>query len=277
MTRALTPPLSFVHGLAGFFSLVEKTVRARAAYRLSTLISLVTSASGYAIFLLVWRELYASGKVDGLVPREELFAYLIVAFVLNFTLWLMVEGRFSQRLRQGLIACDLLRPIGFMPSQLAQALGDAAMNVTIALPVYAVGVFFGGRGVLPPSFAALALGLMSVLLAFLVNFGISYLMVQFSFVTQTLYGIYFARMAMHQAFSGLSAPLALFPASLASWGSVLPFRHVIETPTRILLGHAPLAEVPRLLAWQALWAGGLFAISASIFHLVLRRHQLQGG
>lgn len=276
MRRELAPPLSFAAGLRGFFTLAEKTVRARAAYRMSTVVLLVTNAAAYVVFLLVWRQLYASGKVAAL-PREKLFAYLIVAFALNTGLPLLVEGRFVQRLRQGLIGTDLLRPIGFMPAQLAQAVGDAAMSFGLALPVYGLGVLFVGREVLPHGVASFGLGLASILLALLVSFGVSYLVVQVAFVTQTAYGIIFARASLHQAFSGVAAPLALFPDRLATWASWLPFRHVIETPVRILLGLAPAEEIPRLLLAQALWAAGLLAVSSGIFHLVLRRHQIQGG
>lgn len=277
MSSPLRDPPSFSQALRGFVSLADKTARGRAAYRAAILVTLFTSALGYVVFFLVWRELYRSGTASALMPKAELFAYLLVAFVLNFVLSLQVESRFGQRLRQGLIASDLLRPLGFMQFQLAQAVGDVLINLLFALPVYAVGYLFLGGDVLPPHASAWALGVVSVALALLVNFAISYLLVQLSFVTQTLYGVYFARAAMHQAFSGVAAPLATFPGALGAWASVMPFRHVIETPARILLGQAVPAEIPMLLCGQLAWGLGLLAVSSAIFHGVLRRHQIQGG
>jgi len=277
VSAALRAPPTFTQALRGFVSLADKTARARVAYRAAILVSLCTSALGYVVFFLVWRELYASGTASALMPQADLFSYLVVAFVLNFALSLQVEGRFGQRLRQGLIAADLLRPLGFLSFQLAQALGDLAMNLVFAVPVYAVGFFFLGPGVLPPSATALSCGVVSVGLALLVNFAISYLLVQVSFVTQTLYGVYFARAALHQAFSGVAAPLAMFPGALATWAHAMPFRHVIETPARILLGQARHSEIPGLLFGQAAWALGLLALSSAIFNAVLKRHQIQGG
>ena len=277
MSTALRPPATFGQALRGFVSLADKTARGRAAYRGAIFVTLVTSALGYVVFFLVWRELYRSGTASALMPKAELFSYLVVAFVLNFVLSLQVEGRFGQRLRQGLITSDLLRPLGFLPFQLAQAVGDVMMNLLFALPVYGAGYLFLGSDVLPADGAALGLGLISVLLALLVNFAISYLLVQISFVTQTLYGVYFARAAMHQAFSGVAAPLAMFPDALGAWANVMPFRHVIETPVLVLLGQAPAEEIPALLLGQVAWALGLLALSSAIFHSVLRRHQIQGG
>lgn len=277
MSALLREPPSVAQALRGFVALADKTARARAAYRAAILVTLFTSALGYVVFFLVWRELYRSGTASALMPKAELFSYLLVAFVLNFLLSLQVENRFGQRLRQGLITSDLLRPLGFLPFQLAQAVGDVVMNLLFALPVYAAGYFFLGSEVLPRDASSLALGLVSVALALLVNFSISYLLVQLSFVTQTLYGVYFARAALHQAFSGVAAPLSTFPALLGAWASAMPFRHVIETPARILLGQAAPAEIPALLLGQLAWGVGLLALSSAIFHSVLRRHQIQGG
>jgi ABC-2 type transport system permease protein len=277
VSALLREPPSVAQALRGFVVLADKTARARAAYRAAILVTLFTSALGYVVFFLVWRELYRSGTASALMPKAELFSYLLVAFVLNFLLSLQVENRFGQRLRQGLITSDLLRPLGFLPFQLAQAVGDVVMNLLFALPVYAAGYFFLGSEVLPRDASSLALGLVSVALALLVNFSISYLLVQLSFVTQTLYGVYFARAALHQAFSGVAAPLSTFPALLGAWASAMPFRHVIETPARILLGQAAPAEIPALLLGQLAWGVGLLALSSAIFHSVLRQHQIQGG
>jgi ABC-2 type transport system permease protein len=214
---------------------------------------------------------------NGGLPSERLFPYLIAAFVLNFTLSLSVEVRFGQRLRQGLITSDLLRPLGFMPFQLAQAVGDAAANLVLALPLLALAAFELGGALLPADLLSGLAGVVSVGLGFLVNFGVSYLVVQASFVTSSFYGIFFTRMALHQVFSGLSAPLVLFPPALQAVAVWMPFRHVIETPALVWLGHAALEDVPLLLLEQAGWACGTIALSVGLFRAALGRHQVQGG
>jgi len=130
---------------------------------------------------------------------------------------------------------------------------------------------------LPASGLAALLGLVSLGLGFLIGFGISYLMVQAAFLLQSGYGVFFARAAVHQIFSGLSAPLIMFPAGLRNAAEVLPFHHEIETPVRIWLGHATGREAGALLAAQAAWGVGLIVTGELIFRAVMRRHQIQGG
>jgi ABC-2 type transport system permease protein len=134
-----------------------------------------------------------------------------------------------------------------------------------------------GFGLYPVGLVNLVAGLTSAGLGLLVNFAVSYLVVQASFVTSSFYGVFFTRVALHQVFSGLSAPLVLFPDGLRQVASLLPFRHVIETPLRIGLGHVSNGEIPGLLAAQALWATGLLVLSVKLFRAALSRHQIQGG
>jgi ABC-2 type transport system permease protein len=268
---------SLAHMLSGFCSLVDKTARSRLIYRFSTLISFVAGGLGYAVFLLVWLEVYRSSPKGFSLSREAMISYLTVCFVLNSTLTLSVEGRFFLRLRQGLITSDLLRPLGFLLQQLAQALGDLLINAMLAASIYAVGFWFLGPSVLPRTLSFGALGAFSALLAFLINFAISYLIVQAAFVLHSGYGIVFTRAALHQVLSGLSAPLVLFPETLRDIARYLPFRHVIETPVRIWLGQVDLSASLSLLLQQSLWCAGLLALGMLVFSAALSRHQIQGG
>jgi ABC-2 type transport system permease protein len=274
--RRLSGVPSIASQALGFAVLAEKTLRAKFAYRMSMLIGLFANLLGYIVFFLVWSAVYRVGG-GALVPGAALFPYLALAFVLNFALTLNVEVRFGQRLRQGLVASDLLRPMGFMPFQLAQAVGDAAGNLLLVVPVILLALASFGGALVPPDIASCSAGLVSAALALLVNFGVSYLVVQASFVTSSFYGVFFTRIALHQVFSGLSAPLVLFPEGLRRVADWLPFRHVIETPALIWLGQVERSEIPALLAAQALWALGLLALAVALFRAALSRHQIQGG
>jgi ABC-2 type transport system permease protein len=266
------------HLVGGFVSLVDKTARAKLAYRVSTLIAFVANGLGYSIFLLVWLEVYRQrGSGAGPVPRSFMIPYLVAAFVLNSVLTLSVEFRFFQRVRQGLVAVDLIRPLGFLGVQMAQALGDVVVNLVFAVPVAAAGLLVLGREALPARAEYAGAAVASAALAFVIHFAVSYLILQATFVLQSGYGIFFTRVALHQVFSGLSAPLAAFPPALRAVAAWLPFRHVIETPVLIWLGGPSPGAVAGLLAIQAAWAVGLLAGGMLLFDVALRRHEIQGG
>jgi ABC-2 type transport system permease protein len=264
-------------GIRAFLVLAEKTLRTKLAYRTATLVSLAVNAAAYGIYLLVWSEVYRANPQGHLVSREVMMPYLVVAFVVNFALSMTVEMRFLMRLRMGLVTSDLIRPMGFLPFQAAQGLGDIAGNFILVLPVYAVGWWFLKDGIYAAGPQAAALAAASLGLAFVVNFAFSYLLMQLGFITMSLYGVWFMRMSLHQIFSGLAAPLVMFPPALGAVAHWLPFRHVVETPTLIWLGQATGWDAVSLLAQQAAWGAVMLCLGALVFHWVLSRHQVQGG
>lgn len=273
----LLPAPTFAQCVRGFVALAEKTAATKLTYRFATFLTLLASALGYSVVLLVWLEVYRENPRPGPIGREAMLAYLVTAFLVNCMLTLSLEFRFMQRVRMGLVAVDLLRPLGFLAFQLAQGVGDALMNVLFALPIALVGFWFLGGALLPPSAGAAALGFLSSVFAFLVSFGVTYLIVQATFVLQSGYGVLFARAALHNVFSGLAAPLVLFPPALSGVAVWLPFRHIVETPALLWLGQVPAADIPWLLFEQLAWGVGLCAGGHAIFGAVMRRHQIQGG
>lgn len=263
--------------LGGFAVLALQTARVRLTYRMSTLFALLASALAYTVVILVWLEVYRENPEPGPLALPALLAYLVTAFVANEVLTLAVEWRVFQRVRMGLIATDVIRPIGFVWFQMAQAAGDVLVNLVFALPIVVAGFWFVGAALVPPSAASALLGAASAVLAFFVSFGLSFLIVQAAFVLLSGYGVLTAREALQHVFSGLAAPLVMFPEGLRNVAVWLPFRHVVETPVTIWLGQAPASAVPALLAGQAAWGFALIAAGSLIFGAVLKRHQVQGG
>jgi ABC-2 type transport system permease protein len=273
----LRAPLGVLDSTRAFLVLIEKTLRARMVYRISTLVSVLASAAGYCIFLLVWSEVYRQRGSTPALPSSQLFPYLVAAFLLNFMLASSLENRAGVRIMRGLITADLSKPMAFMPWHLAQAMGDLLGNCLLALPIAALGFASLGHGLAPPNLSAAILGLGSVLLGFLVNFALGFLVIQAFFITDSYYGIAFTRIALHNTFSGLSAPLALFPGALRGIAGCLPFRHVIETPARVWLGQVQGLTALRYMLLQVLWIAILLPLGGAVFRLAIRHVQIQGG
>ena len=274
---SLTRVTTFSQKVAGFAVLAEKTARSGMTYRMAILFQLLGSGLAYSVVILVWLQIYRENPTPGPLPLGSMLAYLVTAFVASGVLDIDTEWRVFQRVRLGVIAIDVVRPLGFVTFQMAQAMGDVFVNFVFALPILAIGAFFVGGALVPPTLGLALLGVLSVLLAFFVSFGVSFLIVQAAFILHSGYGVMTARMALQQVFSGLAAPLVMFPEALRNVAMWLPFRHIIETPVTIWLGHAQLHEIPRLLFGQVAWGFALIAAGSMVFQVVLKRHQVQGG
>ncbi len=275
--RPLARPLSFSESFRGYLTYLNRALKANFAYKASTLIGLFTAALTYGVTVLVWNHVYSQNGSSLSLPRREMFAYLALAFCLNYALSINIDQRVGQRIRLGLIATDLLKPLDFQLSQAVQALSDSLFNGFVGLGILAVVFYFLGGQVLPKGPQALGLFIVSLFLAFLVQYSIVFLFIQGAFYTYSGYGIFASRISLHQTFSGLSAPLTLYPPVLLAVGRWLPFQHVIFTPVSIYLGRVEGAAALQLLGEQALWGIGLYAAGHFVMRKALGQLEIQGG
>ncbi|MET0790173.1 MAG: ABC-2 family transporter protein [Polyangiaceae bacterium] len=270
-TRAIADELSTLHAL------FLRAVRASFAYKPALLMSMLSAGFACAIPMLVWRHVYASASHPLALPKSALFPYLLIAGCLNFGFAMNVEGRIGQRIRTGAIATDLLRPVDFQLAQLAQALSDGVFNLALMLPIFGASLLFWRTDALPASASALAAFALSLLVSFVILFAVSFIFVLATFVTYSGYGVFVARTALQQTFSGLSAPLVLFPAGLRTVSEWLPFRHTIHTPVSIYLGWLHGSALWRALGAQVLWAAALLFLGRFLLSRALRQFDIQGG
>lgn len=260
-----------------YAALFVRSLRASLAYRQALLPSLLSAALVYCVPVLVWRHVYAANPGARAVPAATLFPYLLLAACLNFALGMNVEARVGQRIRTGMIATDLLKPIDFQLAQASQALSDGLFNSLLCIPLVGIAFVVLGVAALPASPLALLVFCVSAVLAFVIMFSLSFIFVQAAFFTNSGYGIFAARNALQLTFSGLSAPLVLFPAWLRGVSEFLPFRHSIHTPISLYLGWFEGTDALALLVQQFAWAALLFSLGRFVHGLAIRRLEIQGG
>ena len=274
--RPLQPQLTPVEMLRSYASLFVRSLKASFAYRASTVTSLITAVFMYAIPMLVWHQVYAQNP-DLAISRAKMFPYLLLAGCVNYALSMSVEFRIGQRIRQGLIATDLLKPVDFQISQGIQSVSDGLFNGSLGIVVFFCGFLALGRDILPAGPLSCLLFILSFLLAFLIQYLVCFVFVQGAFYTYSGYGTFAARAALHQTFSGMVAPLSFYPAFLKTAGEWLPFRHTIYTPVSIYMGWVRGPQAAGLILQQLAWAAGLFLLGRFLMVRSLKQLEVQGG
>src|SRR5579859_3612286 len=179
--KPVQPQLNFQENLRSYASLFLRSLKASFAYRASTVTSVIGTTFIYAIPLLVWRHVYAQNPGALSIPANQMFPYLLLACCVNYGLSMNIENRIGQRIRLGLIATDLLKPVDFQLSQALQCVSDGIFNGALGTVVFVCGYLLLGPEVLPKGFLAFGLFLVSFLLAFLVMYCICFVFVQGAF------------------------------------------------------------------------------------------------
>jgi ABC-2 type transport system permease protein len=184
----------------------------------------------------------------------------------------------GDRIREGDIAVDLLRPAHLTAWWLAHDLGRAAFAFAFrSLPTFLLGALVFPL-VLPHDPVRWAAVLAAVVLATLVGFGLRYLYSLAGFWVLDTRGINAAAWILGPICAGMLLPLVLFPTPVADVMRALPWSALVQVPADILLGktHLP-GGTAGALAYQALWAAALLAIGAALTARATRRVVVHGG
>jgi ABC-2 type transport system permease protein len=230
------------------------------------------------VFLLkmVWTAVYAGRpSVEGLA-LDDLVAYLTLA---NLQLWIflpMAANIIHQRVREGQIALDLARPVGFVGQVVAQQAGATAGILSVTVFGFPIAFLIGGARP-PGSVEAALLYVVSLTLAYLIAVAMALLMGLVAFWTLQIDGINVIYRFVNAFFGGALVPLWFFPPTMRTIAELLPFQTQAFIPIGIYLGRIGGAEAARALAVQLFWAVALFALAQVVWRRAFRRVVVQGG
>jgi ABC-2 type transport system permease protein len=179
-----------------------------------------------------------------------------------------------ERIRSGDIALDLVRPASLQLWTLAEDLGRAAYLFLVrGIPPMLLGAALFGI-VVPADPAQWAGFLIGFLIGVLTSFGWRYLVaLSVCWLTDDR-GVAVVSLVLTTFFSGMMLPLTIFPGWLGEVARALPWAAMVQAPTDLYLGKAPVAET---LLFQAFWAAALFALGLLATRAIRHKVVIQGG
>jgi ABC-2 type transport system permease protein len=180
--------------------------------------------------LSIWAVLLRAGRSVGGFSWPEMKAYLLIAYATGALVSSFTDFRLLARIRDGMVAVDLTKPVDFQRARFAEAAGAGSVEFASSVLVCAGVVLFTGAVAAPVSAVQMALFAVSFALVLPVKFGVVYLVATACFYTQNAFGLSLARTAVTNLFSGALVPLTFLPGWLQAVAAVLPFTHITFHP-----------------------------------------------
>jgi ABC-2 type transport system permease protein len=263
--------------LPAYRQIVRIRIRTALVYRANTFFLLLLMVIQIFILRKVWTALYAGqSTVDGL-SLHSLLVYLTIA---NLQTWILqdptVNRYMHQRIREGQVAFDLVRPAGFIPQMFAHIAGSSVAVASVglvALPVIA----FAGVLAPPASGQALGMYLVSLLLGYLLSVLLTLLLGMVAFWTMEVSGLNMLYMLVNQFFAGALVPISLFPTPLRVVADLLPFQAMTYGPVAIYVGGITGSGALVVIAVQSAWLVFLGGAAWLLWRRALHRVVVQGG
>jgi viologen exporter family transport system permease protein len=266
--------------LALYVAVARRSFQRYATYRSATLAGVFTNTVFGVIicytYIALWRQRPALGGYD--VSDALTYAWLGQSLVVTVALFgFGFQDELAERVRSGLIAVDLYRPVSVQLWWLVSDLGRAAFQVVArGIPPTLVGALlfdlrFPDDPLLWICFAA------SIGLAVVVSFGYRYLVGLSAFWLVDSSGVEYLVGVAALFLSGMALPLVVVPAWLGAIARALPFSATIQVPNDIFLGKEEGWDLVAALGFQALWAAVLFACGHLLTMLATRKVVVAGG
>lgn len=224
-----------------------------------------------------WKALFKNAESMGGVSVDTMLTYTVISSMISVVLITNVEWRITESVQTGAIAIDLMRPVNIFGVFFAENLGSVtALFFQNLLPIFIIGSLFIKLPA-PRSAFEFMLFLISLVLAFFINWYLSVIFGMFSFKVIEMSALIQVKKHLVRLLSGSMIPLWFFPNWLRSVLEILPFPYIYQLPLSIYVGHYTSESLVRGLIIQILWVMALFLIETRLEKQAIKHVMVQGG
>lgn len=224
-----------------------------------------------------WKALFKNADVVQGVNVNTMLVYTVVSSMISIVLSSDVEWRIMRSVNKGTIAIDMMRPINvfsiFFAEDIAKLISLFFQNL---LPVFIIGSLIIGVPK-PASFMAFCLFLVSLIMAFFINWFIAVMFGMISFWAFEMSAIFQVKKHLIRLLSGSIIPIWFFPNWLQNVLNALPFAYLYQLPLDIYIGKATDTDIVRGMLVQFTWLAIVAVMFLCFERRVIKKVMVQGG
>lgn len=223
----------------------------------------------------LWTALYAQNAAPENLPLHAMITYASVAMLMSLVLEVDGTRLIRDKIHDGTIATDLMKPISLPLYFFADGLGQTALHALLVIPSLLCALLLVHIDV--PNGATFAAFMLAFAIGYCVNFFLNFLMNSVAFWTLESFAAQLIVRWASDLLSGQIIPLTFFPGFLGKLVFALPFAAIYSTPLLIYVGVIPperwALQIGTQLIWLALFAG----LSALVWRAAAQKIVVQGG
>jgi ABC-2 type transport system permease protein len=257
-----------------YLTLIEVTWQRALAYRFTVLAYRIGEMLEVIIMVFMWSAIYESQPVIKGYSLNEMISYVLVGNLIDVAVRNWMPNVIASDIKNGTLSTFLTKPINYMHYMFFKEAGrnSFAFIFSFATQIMII-LFFIDRVVINFNLEMIAVLLFMVLLAFIIEWQISYLVGLIAFWTDEVEGIYTTVIQVRKFFAGGYFPLSLLPAFFVSLSFALPFAYSFFIPTQLYLGKINIETGIKGLLVQIIWIILLHIIIKFTWNKGLKRYE----
>lgn len=239
------------------------TYKEWSAYRTHSMVSIFVGPVYFIVQYFIWKAVYSGNSVLNGMELSQILTYFGVTALIGYLTMDFADWNLQMLVRTGKFLTFALRPVHHRFFALSQKIGHRILGFLFEfLPCLFIFVFIFKVNMIP---ASPGWTVLSIVLAFLMNFYLNYIIGLTAFWLVQSTSIRRVYQLLLGIFSGGLIPLVFFPVYLQKLLFFLPFQYVSYVPTMVFTGKYSLAGIkmgiPEIVGIQA--AAVLLAALAS--------------
>src|SRR5437667_7410256 len=255
---------------------LQNTFVYRWNYFLRALFGLIPLAGTVFLWRAVFKE--RGGGLHGYDYSSMIYYYLLTILVSNLVVPTEDEWQIAADIREGQINALLTKPMSYLTYRFSIFLSGRLVYSFVTLPPIAlIFVYFRGYIVLPTDPVIYAFTAVSILMAALIQFFITYSLAMMAFWILEISTIVFIVYSFEYFLGGQMFPIDIMPSAVQAVMKWLPFYYELFCPVAIFLGRLNGADLIHALAMQAGWLFLTWFWAYFLWKRRLRHYQAVGG
>jgi len=228
------------------------------------------------VYIFVWQAIYNQTATNGGFELSQMITYyILVASISSFACWGINEDM-AYSIRSGNINKELLNPISYFKYYFGMNLGEMAFAIVVGFATFIICSIFW-TVTLPVNIGYFIMFFIVMILGIPVTFFLQMIVGTVGFYSSSIWGMQILRKAVISIFSGMIAPITLFPTWFQKLSNILPFKDLIYTPINIWLGQISVSDILFITVKLIIWGILLYFIAKTFFNHAVKKITINGG
>ena len=258
-----------------YVEFAKRAIAREATYRFDVFTGLASVVIRVYLLRMVWVALYAHNAAPRDLPLHAIITYSTIALLMGLVLDIDQTRALYERLHDGSIATDFMKPIKVPLYFFADGTGEVLFHAALVVPALCFALLL--VHIDAPSFTVLGAFALSFLLGYLVGLFLNFILNCTAFWTLEISAVQMIVTWLTDLLGGQLVPLLFFPAFLANIVYLLPFAAMFSTPLLIYVGIIGPDRYLEVMGAQAAWIAVLALVSTFMWRAGARRVVVQGG
>lgn len=230
--------------------------------------------------IFIWQAIFRErgADINGYDFGRMVYYFMLILLVENLVTPTEDEWQIATDIREGQINSFLIKPMNYLFYRFGLFLSSRLLyTVVTILPVIAVFVIFRRYVTLPDAVLTYALSLVSLAMAAVLQFLISFALAMFAFWILEISTIVFILYSFEYFLSGRLFPLDIMPHWFQYAVKWLPFTYELYFPVAVFMGEIKGKALGQGLMIQAGWVLVLYLFATAMWRAGIRKYESVGG